>query len=66
MIEIESIDTILSKSRTHQEFSSFVCEKVVKSPSIARDAPNLTAELRKLDDWLAILPSAILTPDENI
>jgi hypothetical protein len=64
-IEIDSREAKPAKSTSHQALLSLVWDNVVKLPSIARDAPNVATELRKSDDWLAVLPSAILTPAEK-
>jgi hypothetical protein len=54
------------RSTSHHEFASFVCEKVVESPSIALDASKLAPDPdTNVVDWAATLPAAVLTPSKS-
>jgi hypothetical protein len=54
------------KSTSNQAFLSLVCEKLVKSPSIASDANKYFPVLvTKVEDWDAFLPKATLVPPES-
>jgi hypothetical protein len=46
------------KSTSHHEFASFVCERVVESPSIALVASNTFPDLdtNNVEDWAASFP----------
>jgi hypothetical protein len=53
----EPIEYNPPKSTSHHELESFVCEKVVESPSIALDASKLAPDLdTNVEDWAASFP----------
>jgi hypothetical protein len=67
-MSIDSIGNNPPKSTSHQEGHELlitVWEKVFALPSIALLAPNLGL-FWKVDDCVAVLPSATLTPDEYV